>query len=218
MMKSKGKMLMRALTGVDDCYVEEAAKFCTGRRMISLRPAVLAVSAAACAVAMFFLAQYTGIFKTATGQISTVSSETASESVPDYLDFSGSPIEEVDSMDEAAKITGFTMTAPQTVEPYSNSLISVRFGDTIAITYFDSDSSLGLEVIKASGSSDISGDYTDYKVTRTVTVAGKSVILRGNDNSWSVAAWTAGGFTYAVNAQNRPLTTDEISGLIEAVG
>jgi hypothetical protein len=44
------------------------------------------------------------------------------------------------------------MTAPQTVEPYSNSLISVRFGDTIAITYFDSDSSLGLEVLKASGS------------------------------------------------------------------
>lgn len=94
MMKSKGKMLMRALrsrrllcrrgskalhrTQDDKSGDRRCSQY--RQRHVQLR---------------CFSAQYTGIFKTATGQISTVSSETASESMPDYLDFSGSPIEEV---------------------------------------------------------------------------------------------------------------------------
>lgn len=46
--------------------------------------------------------------------------------------------------------------------------------------------------------SDITGEYIDYSVVVKETVNGTEVTLRGTDNSFNVATWTADGYEYSL--------------------
>lgn len=60
---------------------------------------------------------------------------------------------------------------------------------------------------------DISGDYNTYADKKEITVNGVRVTLRGNDGTWSVAAWTENGYAYAVGAAEHPLPEEKITAL-----
>lgn len=50
---------------------------------------------------------------------------------------------------------------------------------------------------KGTGSADISGDYTDYAKTETVTVGDITVTEKGDGENVFSAVWTKGDYSYA---------------------
>ena len=52
---------------------------------------------------------------------------------------------------------------------------------------------------KETGSSDISGDYNIYNSEIQMSINGYDVILKGNDNVYSLAIWTDGDYSYSLS-------------------
>lgn len=125
------------------------------------------------------------------------------------------PFVDYQTLADAAKAAGFELTAPETVEGYSDKLIQVMSGSMIQIIFLDSDSHR-LFVRKQAGSADISGDYNEYGKVSTVAVDGRTVTLKGNDSTVSTAIWTNSGYSYAVSA-DVPLSADAMVALIKQI-
>jgi len=99
------------------------------------------------------------------------------------------PFEIVDTLDEAAKIAGFSLEAPTE----------------------------GLRIRKAVGTDDISGDYNEYKEENVVKVGELEVTEKGNDGNISVASWTDGTYSYSINVDEALLNADDIAKLVETI-
>jgi len=99
------------------------------------------------------------------------------------------PFEIVDTLDEAAKIAGFSLE--KTHE--------------------------GLRIRKAVGTDDISGDYNEYKEENIVKVGNLEVTEKGNDGNISVASWTDGTYSYSINVDEALLNADDIAKLVETI-
>lgn len=124
----------------------------------------------------------------------------------------------VSSLSEAASIAGFSLSVPEADASYPNQVVNVVNQSTIQVDYTTSDGSdTEYTVRKAKGSSDISGDYNSYANSEQRTVNGATVTLKGNGDTWSVATWSANGYTYAVNAENHPMSEDWILEIISDV-
>lgn len=134
------------------------------------------------------------------------------DSVPAIQD--GSPIEEVGSMEEAAAITGFTLETPGTDATYTDESIAVYSGTMIEAGFTAGSSEEGYSIRKAAGSEDISGDTSSYAEVRTEKINGYDVTLKGDSSLWSLAVWTSGGYSYAVSAQNSPVTLAQMTEII----
>ena len=105
----------------------------------------------------------------------------------------------VSSMEDAEAYLGYGMTAPETVDGLS--LAAIR-------TLADNDNEI-LEVSYGSGrnkasirkapatTEDISGDYTEYAKTETVTIGGIAVTEKGDGENVFSAVWTKGEYSYA---------------------
>jgi hypothetical protein len=85
----------------------------------------------------------------------------------------------------------------------------------IQAVYLNGDNSLLIR--KAAGADDISGDSTNYSEINTVAAGGLQVTMKGENGTVSVATWTDGGYTYAVDAQAIPMTGSAMSALIVGV-
>ena len=124
------------------------------------------------------------------------------------------PFVDYDTLEAAAKAAGFELKAPSSVKGFSEKLIQVCDGEMIQVIFLNGDDRLFIR--KAEGSEDISGDYNEYSDSRTVTVNGNSVTLRGDDGKVSTAVWTSGGYTYSVSFDT-PVSEDEMTGIIGQV-
>ena len=124
------------------------------------------------------------------------------------------PFVDYDTLEAAAKAAGFELKAPSSVKGFSEKLIQVCDGEMIQVIFLNGDDRLFIR--KAEGSEDISGDYNEYSDSRTVTVNGNSVTLRGDDGKVSTAIWTSGGYTYSVSFDT-PVSEDEMTGIIGQV-
>lgn len=122
------------------------------------------------------------------------------------------PFTDAASLEEAEKIAGFRIGVPDAVPPYDHLHFRAAEGKMLEIIYADEEDAEGYRIRKAVGTEDISGDYNEYKAQQTALLAdGTKVTLRGNqEGSWSVAAWTASGYSYAVCAGEKDFTADEI--------
>jgi len=81
------------------------------------------------------------------------------------------PFEIVDTLDEAAKIAGFSLEAPTEYADYNSLVIQAIADDMIEVIYFDAEKTHeGLRIRKAVGTDDISGDYNEYKEENVVKV------------------------------------------------
>ena len=130
----------------------------------------------------------------------------------------GRSIEEVASMQQATEITGFTMRIPEGKAPYTEKTISVIGGDMIEVAYSKEEPfAVGYSIRKARAEGDISGDYTEYTESKEVDFEGRKVTLKGEAGRYSLALWEENGFSYAVKAQEKPMTEEEILEIVKAV-
>ena len=130
----------------------------------------------------------------------------------------GRSIEEVASMQQATELTGFTMRIPEGKAPYTEKTISVIGEDMIEVTYSKEEPfAVGNSIRKARAAGDISGDYTEHTESKEVDSEGRKVTLKGEAGRYSLALWEENGFSYAVKAQEKPMTEEEILEIVKAV-
>ena len=130
----------------------------------------------------------------------------------------GRSVEEVESMQQATELTGFTMRIPEGKTPYTEKTISVIGEDMIEVAYSKEEpSAVGYSIRKARAEGDISGDFTEYSDIREVDFEGRKVTLKGEAGTCSLALWEENGFSYAVQAQEKPMTEEEILEIVKAV-
>ncbi len=125
------------------------------------------------------------------------------------------PFVDYSTLAEAEKEAGFDLTAPETVDGYSEKFIQVMSGSMIQIIFHDAEDNR-LFIRKEAGSEDISGDYNNYTEINTISVDGREVTMKGETGLVSVAIWTDGAYTYAVTA-DKPMAQDAMSALVSAV-
>ena len=130
----------------------------------------------------------------------------------------GRSVEEVASMQQATEITGFTMRIPEGKAPYTEKTISVIGEDMIEVAYSKEEPfAVEYSIRKARAEGDISGDYTEYTESKEVDFEGRKVTLKGEAGRYSLALWEENGFSYAVKAQEKPMTEEEILEIVKAV-
>ena len=130
----------------------------------------------------------------------------------------GRSVEEVESMQQATELTGFTMRIPEGKAPYTEKTISVIGEDMIEVAYSKEEPfAVGYSIRKARAEGDISGDFTEYPDIREVNFEGRKVTLKGEAGTNSLALWEENGFSYAVQAQEKPMTEEEILEIVKAV-
>ncbi len=125
------------------------------------------------------------------------------------------PIVEYETLAAAAKVTGFELAVPGSVDGYDTRTVQVVGGEMMQVTYTSGEQKLLIR--KAAGGDDISGDYNTYAETNTVAVGSLSVLMKGENGMVSVATWADGGNTFAIDAQDVPLTTDAASALARQI-
>ncbi len=125
------------------------------------------------------------------------------------------PIVEYETLADAAKVTGFELAVPGSVDGYDTRTVQVVSGEMMQVTYTSGEQKLLIR--KAAGQDDISGDYNTYAETNTVAAGSLSVLMKGENGMVSVATWTDGGNTFAIDAQDVPLTTDAASALARQI-
>ena len=131
------------------------------------------------------------------------------------------PFVECSSMEEAANIAGFTLTAPDMLDGYSEKLIQAVSGEMLQIFYTDTDEEEDiyreLLVRKAPGTDDISGDFGDYVEETVEEVNGRTITFRGTEG-WGVsnAAWSSDGYSYYIS-YNIGVPKEEAIALISQI-
>ena len=130
----------------------------------------------------------------------------------------GRSVEEVVSMQQATELTGFTMRIPEGKAPYTEKTISVIGEDMIEVAYSKEEPfAVGYSIRKARAEGDISGDYTEYTESKEVDFEGRKLSLKGAVGRYSLALWEENGFSYAVIAQEKSMTEEEILEIVKAV-
>ena len=107
------------------------------------------------------------------------------------------PWQECGSLEEAGKLAGFSFTAPETVDGYTERYIAAIENEIAQVIFSNGDDS-ELYFRKGVGGDDISGDYNTYDVAEEQTIDGHTVLCKGNDGLIYTATWTDGTYSYAV--------------------
>ena len=109
------------------------------------------------------------------------------------------PWQECTSLEEAGKLAGFSFTAPETVDGYTECYIAAIEGDIAQVIFSNGDEDDStLYFRKGLGGDDISGDSNTYTTIEEQTVDGHTVLCKGNDGLIYTATWTDGEYSYAV--------------------
>lgn len=161
--------------------------------------ALLAVSLAACS-------------QPAASDASSTSSVATSDSaqIPN-------PWTDCTTLADAAALTGYDFTVPDSVDGYPDVTIAVLESEQLTEVQYSSGSDR-LCLRKAPGSDDISGDYNQYAESSTIDVDGRGVTLQGNDGQVQLATWQDGGYTYSIGVYREDgtsLTADEMTALVK---
>ena len=127
------------------------------------------------------------------------------------------PFVECATPEEAAKLAGFEMTIPETVEGYTGPVIEAVKNEMIQAAFTGSgDDELLLR--KAAGADDVSGDYNEYAETKTLTVGALTVTVKGADGLVHVATWTNGDYTFAIDASGAGISEQTVTSLVQSIG
>ena len=128
------------------------------------------------------------------------------------------PWTECTTLADAAALTGYDFTVPDSVDGYPDVTIAVLESEQLTeVQYSSGNARLCLR--KAPGSDDISGDYNQYAESNAVDVDGRSVTLQGNDGQVQLATWLDGDYTYSIGIYREDgtgLTADEMTALVKA--
>jgi len=183
--------LLRALSDVEDRYIEEAlnAKKYNDSTVLHSFTRVLPVLAA-CVLAVVILIRQ----KTPEPEMVT------------------NPITEYASLKEAEETAGFTLTVPEFTQDetylyYETGILEVQVTENDNRLY---------TIRKALGSEDISGIYETYDNEIIKDINGTSVTLKGSSEGYSLAVWESAGYSYSFYAET-PLTEEEMISYVTEI-
>ena len=125
------------------------------------------------------------------------------------------PWQECTSLEEAGKLAGFSFTAPESVDGYTERYIAAIENEIAQVIFSNGDDS-ELYFRKGVGGDDISGDYNTYDVTEEQTIDGHTVLCKGNDGLIYTATWTDGTYSYAVMC-DASMNVEQLSVWVEAL-
>lgn len=146
------------------------------------------------------------------------------------------PFVDCETMEEAGKLAGFSLTAPESIDGYSDRIIQAVEGELVQVIFTrnqcieledpeDPDAasqetvdfeSHDLTIRKGTGMEDISGDYNEYPEVETVSVSDRTVTLKEKDGLVYTAIWSMDGYSYAVYAADG-VSADVMTALVSEV-
>ena len=128
------------------------------------------------------------------------------------------PWQECSSLEEAGKLAGFSFTAPETVDGYTERYIAAIEGDIAQVIFSNgSEDDSTLYFRKGLGGDDISGDYNVYKNVSEKEIGGNTVTLKGSGDGIKSASWTDGNYSYSIYSENE-LTAKLVESIIAEIG
>lgn len=122
------------------------------------------------------------------------------------------PFVDVDSLEAAAEIAGFKMTAPNSLEGYNSTTIQAIEDNLIQVIYGDLDHNIYFR--KAVGTEDISGDFNEYEGIKSMTSNGKDLTIKSSGDKTHVILWNDGEFSYSIQS-NEGFNFADVQMLLE---
>lgn len=116
------------------------------------------------------------------------------------------PFQDYDTLAEAERDAGFTMTLPDT-KTYSKTSYRAVKGKLLEVVT-EQDGSEALRIRKGTDAGDVSGDYTTYPTIKTINVDGINVRMKGRGNRMSLATWSDGGYSYSLHTEDTVTIAD----------
>ena len=107
------------------------------------------------------------------------------------------PMTEHDTQAALERAVGFSLKLPAMSKEFSAHYFDIS-GELAQVVYERGETQITFRMSR--GEQDISGDYTDYSITKTVSVKGNIVTLRGDRAAMHGAIWASGGYCYSLYA------------------
>lgn len=124
-----------------------------------------------------------------------------------------SQIEEVTSTGELSAKTGIPLEELTGIPfPVEHTQYVSYWGNLAEIQYFGGSESLCYR--KSQGTEDNSGDYNVYARQETAEIGGNAVTLKGEGDTFTLAAWTDGSYAYSVSF-TEPLSQEAFLTFLE---
>ena len=130
------------------------------------------------------------------------------------------PFLDVQTLEEAQKKAGFSLTVPEALTPYDNLLYRVIPDQMLEVIFQDAGMQEGYRIRKGKNmGEEISGDYNAYPREAVIRMGETEITLRGEDEDhWNTAVWTqsreeGGGqtvYAFSICADQRTFTKEEI--------
>ena len=121
------------------------------------------------------------------------------------------PFREVDTMDKAFEMTGFTLETPATCKNYKKKKINVIKDKMIEVVYLKETNTEGLVIRKSKGTYKISKDV------KTISIGNYDVIEQTKGENITLATWTDGTYSYVINPNGTELNAEEMAKLILSI-
>ena len=121
------------------------------------------------------------------------------------------PFIKVNTMDEAFKMTGFTLETPATYKNYKKKVINVIKNKMIEVVYLKESNTEGLFIRKSKGT------YKTNKDIKTVKIGDYDVREKTKEENISLATWTDGTYSYIINPNGTELNVEDMAELILSI-
>ncbi len=126
------------------------------------------------------------------------------------------PFVPCETLEDAEQLAGFSLSLPETLPDWvTETAIQATQTGMIEIVYRGADNELRIR--KATGTEDISGDYSDYETAEEVSVGNLKVQMRGSGDKYSLAFWNDGTYSFSVSVTDG-IEPEDMNTLISFIG
>lgn len=138
------------------------------------------------------------------GDITSIFPEDGNEVMTDDKNAQiATPFHTVAALEDAEKETGIEIHMPESINGSASVKYQVYDEGMLEVLYEDADGNILAEIRKIKGQQDnLSGDYTDYSTVKYVEQDDTSITIKGNDNLYYAAEWSADGCTLSLRVDN----------------
>lgn len=120
---------------------------------------------------------------------------------------------EVNSIDELSAAVGFPVSEVEGLLFAVENEVYTSYWDEIAQIEYTGEGETAV-FRKGTGTDDVSGDYNVYSNVKEITVGANTVTLKGNTDSFTLAVWTDGDYSYSLDISSG-LSEDEWTEMIQ---
>ena len=127
--------------------------------------------------------------------------------------------EDFNTLEEAAKLAGFELAAPEKIEGYEHRYIQAAKNEVIQVIYDDSAAENSITIRKSNNVKDntISCDPNQYSNHKELDVDGVKVTTWSNEEgSVSLATWANGNYSYSF-ALNKAMPEDKLIDIVKGI-